>query len=274
MSQLSAQVRDPLHSLWLTLLLASTPLAVILAFTYDYPKEWCAVGNSYAFSTAFLGLYLSPLLSPFVTGNPTWKNRLALSTENWILYLTCFTELIQIVHSLSPQTLHTYLDQPHEWAFYSYSLSDSRWRDYTPDRGQTFTLPFEVNLINWNDGLLGIICITLWAWSRAKPSHESHYSLVLAVLFRDATLWRETVEYLWQHHRGGYAYTTSDPLLRPHAIYLLWGINGLWLIAPLLSCVWAWHEIMSDRGAAVGSASIRRTTRKEKEIREYTRKRD
>jgi hypothetical protein len=127
------------------------------------------------------------------------------------------------------------LDQPLEWAFYSYSLSDSRWRDYTQDHGHIFTLPFEVNFINWNDGLLGMMCITLWAWSKAKPSRKSHCSLALAVLFRDATLWRETVGYLLHHHRGGYVYnTTSDPLLRPHAIYLLWGINGLWLVAPLL----------------------------------------
>jgi len=190
----SSQVRDPFHYLWLFLLLASTPVAVILAFVFDYPREWCAICNSYAFSFAFLGLYLAPMMSPLVTGNPSWNQRLALSMDNWILYLTCFTEVIQIAHSLTPQALYAHLDKPQEWAFYSYSLSDKRWRDYTPDRGNTFTLPFEVNLINWNDGILGMICLALWVWARAKPSRQTRGCLAVGVVFRDATLWRETVE--------------------------------------------------------------------------------
>jgi len=173
-------------------LLASTPVALILAFVYDYPKEWCAIANSYAFSTAFMELYLGPLMSPLVTGNPCWGNRLALAMDNWILYLTCFTELIQIVHSLTPQALHTHLGQPQEWAFYFYSLSDKRWRDYTLD-GKTL-LPFEADLINWNDSILGALRLALRAWAKTNSSRQSQSCLAVGVLFRDSTLWRETVE--------------------------------------------------------------------------------
>jgi hypothetical protein len=49
--------------------------------------------------------------------------------------------------------------------------------------------------------------------------------------------------YMFDHHRKGYPYTTADPALRPHGIALLWLINVMWLVAPLLTLVWAWQQL-------------------------------
>ena len=38
---------------------------------------------------------------------------------------------------------------------------------------------------------------------------------------------------------AGYPHTTANAELRPHAIACIWLVNGLWLIAPLFSCLWA-----------------------------------
>ena len=67
--------------------------------------------------------------------------------------------------------------------------------------------------------------------------------LVLVTVFRDATLFRETVEYMWDHHRLDYKHSTFDPELRIHAIVTLWMVNGVWLIAPLLSSMWGFQKI-------------------------------
>ena len=94
-----------------------------------------------------------------------------------------------------------------------------------------FPFPAQVSLINWNDTLLGaLVCgalIQVWrqqgtdarsilagSWRQGPTS----IPLVLTLLFRDATLWRETVEYMWDHYRLDYPHTTTDPVLRPHGI--------------------------------------------------------
>ena len=86
-------------------------------------------------------------------------------------------------------------------------------RPVSPGGGATaarYGLPPLVQLINYNDFCLGLLVfLALLRELRMKALSESanhHHqqqqigtslSLVLLVVFRDATLWRETVEYLW-----------------------------------------------------------------------------
>lgn len=87
-----------------------------------------------------------------------------------------------------------------EWPFYSYGLSDNRWDEYNSGNG----IAPEVWLINWNDGGLGLLVALAAVYHHYNAgSTRSLVLLVLLVLFRDATLWRETVEYMWDHHRHG-----------------------------------------------------------------------
>merc|ERR1712083_82915 len=110
-----------------------------------------------------------------------------------------------------------------------------------------------VQLINWNDGLLGAMvgaafAYDLWQGRRGRACPGPRLVLVILLIFRDATLFRETVEYFYFHHRTGYADTVgglkcthpiSDLALRPHGIANLWTVNVIWLIAPCLSMIWA-----------------------------------
>ena len=91
-----------------------------------------------------------------------------------------------------------------EWPFYAYSLSDGRWSEYTAAQGGGFGLDPAVDLINWNDAGLGLVVLVALAAELAQgaavhegsagPAVGRSVATVLLVLFRDATLWRETVE--------------------------------------------------------------------------------
>jgi hypothetical protein len=224
----------------LAMFLGSTPIAVAAWQLGLLERTWCAVYNQYAFALAMVGLYVYPLLG---CGGKSFAARLDISTWNWILWLTVFTEVVfQIPHNLATPWLHQWRDAPVEWPFYAYGLADARWRSYGV-HGQG--LPFEVQLINWNDGLLGLLVGVLVAhhcWTRPADGRAG-VPLLLAVVFRDATLFRETVEYLADHHVKGYVHTTADPALRPHGIAILWLVNCTWLVAPLLSLVWAAQQL-------------------------------
>eukprot|EP01090_Pellita_catalonica_P014970 TRINITY_DN3932_c0_g1_i1.p2 TRINITY_DN3932_c0_g1~~TRINITY_DN3932_c0_g1_i1.p2 ORF type:complete len:114 (+),score=5.72 TRINITY_DN3932_c0_g1_i1:278-619(+) len=100
-------------------------------------------------------------------------------------------------------------------------------------------------MINANDVTLGIILTALIFYSRYRRGSFSAASPAVIVLtvFRDATLWRETVEYLWEHHRLNYPFTTMDPFLRPHAIANLWLVNIIWIIGPVGTIFWAVDQI-------------------------------
>lgn len=119
-------------------------------------------------------------------------------------------------------------------------------------------------LINYNDAGLGVIvllALLFYQYKKHKHQHShmgmnedankilpydvamSKVSFILVVMFRDATLWRETVEYMYDHHRDGYPYTTTDETYRIHAIAILWVVNGVWLIAPFTTVVWGYNEI-------------------------------
>jgi hypothetical protein len=102
--------------------------------------------------------------------------------------------------------------------FYSYGLSDSRWSEYNNGEG----LDPAVWLINCNDGGLGVLVLLALLYQRTTSTGTSTSTKVaatlaflLVTLFRDATLWRETVEYMWDHHRLGYETTISILLLQP-----------------------------------------------------------
>ena len=87
--------------------------------------------------------------------------------------------------------------------FYSYGLSDARWNSYSDGAG----IAPEVWLINVNDGGLGLLVVMAAVYHSKYGGTKdvgtgdaagagSLIVLVLVVLFRDATLWRETVEYM------------------------------------------------------------------------------
>merc|ERR1712150_254021 len=90
-------------------------------------------------------------------------------------------------------------------------------------------------------------------WLRYKKKSSSHLQLgssfvvILVTLFRDATLWRETVEYMLDHHQKGYPYTIKNMHYRQHAIVCLWTVNILWLVAPCLTVIWAYQQIVESK---------------------------
>jgi hypothetical protein len=252
---------DPLRRGALALFLASTPctMAAVFLFGCDRPRWACY--NGVAFSSAFLLLFLGPLLSPCVksrergagdsfVSSVSFSARLQLAMDNWILWLTCFTQIaIQIPHNLFAKFLWERRGGVVEWPFYAYGLSDRRWSEYTPD-GETFGLAGYVELINWNDGLLGLCVLAAYLYRRRQlhsgntaSIRASTVALALVVVFRDATLWRETVEYLGEHFFSGHAFSTVNPAVRKLAIANIYLINGLWILAPMLSPVWAWFLI-------------------------------
>ncbi len=248
---------DPLQRASLALFLASTPCTMAAVFLFDGDRARWACYNGIAFSTAFIMLFLGPLLSPCVVerrkdgDGARFSARLLLAMDNWILWLTCFTQIgIQIPHSLFAKFFWDNRGGVVEWPFYAYGLSDRRWSEYTHDGGKTFGLDGYVELINWNDGLLGVCVFAAYLYRKrqlqigdALSMRTSTVALVLAVVFRDATLWRETVEYLGQHFLSGHAFSTIDPEVRGLAIANIYLINGLWILAPMLSPVWAWFMI-------------------------------
>ena len=240
---------SPLAAVFLFGFLASTPVAAVAVFVLGGDRMWWATWNSATFSVSYCLLYVFPLLWPTTAGlgstAGSFASRLALAQRHWIVWLSCFTELVfQLAHNLCVRQLDDAKGTVLEWPFFAYGLSDSRWSTYR--RGDTgeYALAPAVQLINYNDFGLGLlVALALLRELRARKPLGSTLTLVLLVVFRDATLWRETVEYMWDHHRLGYSHTTSDPLHRSTAIFCLWSVNVMWLVAPLLSLPWALHRI-------------------------------
>ena len=242
----SAPPAAPLGSAWLPvippslvsqccllLFLAATPLSVVAVYLLGQDRNLWAIVNMYGFSLAYDAAYLVPLLS----------GRLHVATGVWVLWMSVFTEVVfQIPHNLCVGLLHAAKGTVAEWPFFAYGLSDARWSQYTHTNG-TGLAP-AVWLINVNDATLGlaVLAAAVAHWRRPACA-KRRLAVVLAVVFRDATLWRETVEYMWDHHRGGYPHTTTDPAHRPHAVACLWLVNIVWLVAPLTSVVWAWGQV-------------------------------
>jgi hypothetical protein len=233
---------DPLFLLFFGLFLASTPVATLNVFGLGKDRAYWAVVNNYCFSIGMCGMYLYPLLSPLTMHRLGFQRRLHRATMNWIIFLSVFTEVaFQIPHSLLAGFFHRNRGSLFEWPFHAYGLSDDRWSNYHNGTG----LAFEVDLINANDAGLGLLVgLALWRYLGTRTP-DARIALVLATLFRDATLWRETVEYMLDHHKKGYAHSTRDALYRPHAIACLWLVNIIWLLGPMLTFVWAFLELRS-----------------------------
>lgn len=234
--------RDIAEVIFLLTFLVSTPLSVFLVFVCGEDREVVAIANSYGFSMSYCALYAYPLVCPFLTHSSGLKNRIHHSMYNWIVFLTCFTQIcFQIPHNVFVNQLKEHKGGIFEWPFYSYGLSDNRWNEYSSG------LAPEVWLINLNDAGLGILVAAVFLWQMRKTGCWGKPSklLLLITVFRDATLFRETIEYMWDHHRLGYPYTTMGPM-RSHAIACLWLINIMWIIAPIITVVWAWQQWTED----------------------------
>ena len=231
-----------LKFLLLVLFLASTPIALYAVYFLEMDRIYCAIANSYAFSIAMIGLYVYPFVISDAKYNNSMTQRIHNATMNWIIWLSVFTEIVfQIPHNLCVKQLHAIQGSAIEWPFYSYGLCDSRWNNYHDGTH----LNFEVELINYNDAILGIfVLLSYLYYKNSNMNYQSTIIFVLTVIFRDATLFRETVEYMWDHHHKDYIYTTTDEVYRIHGIVCLWLVNGIWLIAPIVSLFWGYNMIM------------------------------
>ena len=230
-----------IERLLLLCFLASTPTTICAVFLFGYNRSICALANSYAFAFGMLGIVAWPLLAP-ATRLPS---RVGSAVFNWVVWPTCFTEIaFQIPHNLI--NLDRHRGSPIEWPFYAYGLSDKRWDTYNA----AHSLASEVWLINLNDGLMGLLVAALLWLFRRSGGRRWKVPLLAAIIFRDATLFRETVEYLFlQHHEARYPFTTSDVIYRPHAILLLWLVNAMWLVMPCVTLVWA-CLVLRDTGSS------------------------
>lgn len=177
---MAALIRPLLPSsflLFFGLFLTSTPIAMVAVFGFGQDRTWWSIANSYGFSIGMCGMYLAPLIT-------TGKHA---ATQMWIIWITCFTEIFfQVQHNVLVQQLHSHRGTIWEWCFASYGLSDARWSNYNSGTG----LEFAVWLINLNDSLLGgivFLCLILH-WQNPDVK-ERRLCLILATLFRDATLW-------------------------------------------------------------------------------------
>ena len=233
---------DVFRIVFLAIFLLSAPVAIYCVFVQGFDRELCAIINSYTFSSAMVALYIYPFIFPIFSKKTSFFNRLNKATMNWIIWLSVFTEVtFQIPHNLLVQQLHELKGSSFEWPFYAYGFSDSRWNNYNGGVG----LDASVWLINVNDAALGFLVLLalLNYWKSMKSSVASPSAsiiFVLTVVFRDATLWRETVEYLWDLHRKSYPFCTFIPQYRQHAIICLWLVNIIWLIAPMMSLIWGY----------------------------------
>ena len=72
------------------------------------------MANSYGFSIPMCLLYFWPLVSPF--SSDSFPVRLHEATLNWVIWLTCFTEIaFQIPHNLAVSTLKSNAGKLIEW---------------------------------------------------------------------------------------------------------------------------------------------------------------
>jgi hypothetical protein len=212
-------------------------------YVLGYDRHICAIVNSYAFSIAMVCLYLHPFLS---LSSSSWVDRIQEATTNWIVWLSVFTEIVfQIPHNLFVAKLHAVKGSPFEWPFFTYGLSDSRWNNYHDGTG----LAPEVWLINVNDAAMALLIVAFYIYyvhmrkKSARDGHRAKIMFALVVMFRDATLFRETIEYFWDHHRKGYPYTTTNLDYRRHGIICLWLVNIIWVVAPCVTVFWVYNII-------------------------------
>jgi len=227
----------PTH-LFLVQLALSTPLVSLIVHGLEWSRDltfWQTV-NAYAFSTALCALWVYPLVWP---GYGSFFRRANMATQHWHWFLSgVVVVLFQALHNWGAPLLHAHKGRPLAWSFEAYALSDSRWTEFNDGAG----LDDYVFAINCNDvGLSFIALVALYVERRRLGSWTAFSPIVTTIaLFRDATMWRETVEYLYQHHSLGYPYTTQGEY-RAHAIANLYLVNIIWIVGPMLN-VWVAAE--------------------------------
>lgn len=239
-----ASVRAGLQSKWaptyvfLAQLALSTPAVVLAVHVTEWATDvplWATV-NAYLFSTALCLLWLYPLVLP---GYGSLFERANMATQHWHWFLSgAVVVLFQSLHNWGAPLLHAHKGKPLAWSFEAYALSDKRWTEFNDGAG----LHDYVFAINCNDvGLSLLALLALYLERRRLGSWTAFSPIVTTIaLFRDATMWRETVEYLYEHHRLGYPHTIDGPL-RPHAIANLYLVNIIWIAGPMLN-VWVAAE--------------------------------
>ena len=154
------------EKLFLFTFLGSTPVSAVAVFACGGSREWWALANSYTFSSAYCLLYLWPLIAP--RGGASFAERLDSATRNWLVWLSCFTQLaFQVPHNLFPRFLASQQGTLVEWPFYAYGLSDSRWAAFeTKWPNGVSHLPPEVFLINLNDAFFGALVLAAYMFAR------------------------------------------------------------------------------------------------------------
>jgi len=220
---------------FLVQLTVSTPIVVLLVHVLEAVRDvelWQTL-NSYVFSSAMCLLWLYPFVWP---GCGSLYERATMATQYWHWFLAgIVVVLFQSLHNWGAPLLHAQKGLPLAWPFEAYALSDSRWIEFNGGRG----LPEYVYAINCNDVLLSLVTLIFTLVERVRLGSFAAFSPLVAALalFRDATMWRETVEYLWDHHHRSYPWTTTSPTYRPHAIANLYLVNAVWILGPMVN-VW------------------------------------
>ena len=75
-------------------------------------------------------------------------------------------------------------------------------------------------------------CLIITVWGAFDDIH---------VVFRISEIIEEIPLYTYIVNR--YPHTTTDPTFRTHAICCLWLVNIMWLVAPIVTVVWAYQEL-------------------------------
>jgi hypothetical protein len=238
--------------LFLAQLALSTPVVVVLlhiTHTVSDVDLWATI-NAYAFSTAMVLLWVYPFVWP---GCGSFYERALMATQHWHWYLAGIVVVaFQSLHNWGAPLLHAHKGQPLAWSFEAYAMSDRRWTEFNDGRG----LDDYVFAINCNDVGLSAIALLATLIERIRLGSFSAFSPIVTVLalFRDATMWRETMEYLYEHHRLGYPHTISGPY-RPHAIANLYLVNVIWITGPMLNIWVASQQIKRELAKKAGGSS-------------------
>lgn len=208
--------------------------------------------NTHLTAAGINGLFIYPFIL-LLFGMYNGKQCLNKAVQNWI-YLSCFEEVIfQIPHNVFSKYIYSIQGSGNllEYPFYVYGLSDSEWNNYYYGSGLSWQV-FTCNTFEGGSGLiLTLLQIYLYLFDSPKNkkinNRMSNMRLIfiLLVVFRDAGLFRQTVSYLLDQHVANYPYSIQHNLYRNFAVAGLYTINGLWIIAPMFTIIWAFKQIKS-----------------------------
>jgi hypothetical protein len=184
--------REPLYVLLAILCLSSPITSYIVRVAHiGVDVEWWMVLNSYLFSSAMTLMWVYPFVWP---GCGSFRNRLRMATQHWHWVLgSVVVAVFQSIHNFAVPVLHANVGTPINWPFEAYSLSDDRWDDYNEGNGIAHDM---IWYINCNDVFWATSSLVAMAYARYQLGSWTAFSPLVTVvaLFRDATVWRETVE--------------------------------------------------------------------------------